>query len=124
MIVSCEELCQSLNKALPAGHPLFDEHCVRCRVETTSAGDLGTSGSCFEKFCRPTPEGQGCPNQGFLDCVKENSALQLGSKPGPEVPALLKDLSSLQRAVAESVHAMPGRTGSSGSEDLLPEHSN
>merc|ERR1719498_1081997 len=102
MIPDCISLCKSLNEQLPKGHPQIDPTCARCAVATESAGDLGNADSCFDKFCR-TPGGtaaaEGCPNEGFLECVKESSSL-LQVKSLPETPVLLKQLTALQRAMS------------------------
>merc|ERR1719316_706486 len=102
LIPDCVSLCKSLNEQLPKGHDQIDPTCARCAVETESAGDLGNADSCFEKFCR-TPGGtaaaEGCPNEGFLECVKENSSL-LQVKSLPKIPVLLNQLTDVQRAIS------------------------
>merc|ERR1719456_1155557 len=108
LIPDCISLCKSLNEQLPKGHDQIDPTCARCAVATESAGDLGNADSCFDKFCR-TPGGtaaaEGCPNEGFLECVKENSSL-LQVKSLPEIPALLKQLTDIQRAMSVSVNGI------------------
>merc|ERR1719482_154931 len=108
LIPDCVSLCKSLNEQLPKGHPQIDPTCARCAVATESAGDLGNADSCFDKFCR-TPGGtaaaEGCPNEGFLECVKEQSSL-LQVKSLPETPVLLNQLTALQRAMSVSVNGI------------------
>merc|ERR1719272_850213 len=104
LIISCEELCKSLNSQLPKGHFLIDETCAKCRNPNLPAGDLSQADSCYEKMCHPPSEP--CPSEEFLECVKANSQfLQVSTL--PEVPALIQAISNVQKVISSYVNAIP-----------------
>merc|ERR1719181_625763 len=98
-IPTCEELCKKTNGYLPG---LADPACRNCIPEGASA----TSGSvnaktCMEKNCDELALARGagmCPNDGFMECVAANT----------EVPALMQDLSFVQKSIAGYANAAKG----------------
>merc|ERR1719218_42282 len=101
-IPTCEELCKKTNGYLPG---LADPACRNC----IPAGASATSGSvnaktCMEKNCDDLALARGagmCPNDGFMECVAANT----------EVPALIQELSFMQKSIAGFANA--GKDGSS-----------
>merc|ERR1719377_234944 len=99
-IPTCEEMCKSANAALPG---LADPACRNC----IPAGASATSGSvnaktCMDKNCDELALARGagmCPNDGFMECVAANT----------EVPALIQDLSFMQKSIAEFANAGKGQ---------------
>merc|ERR1719271_2294033 len=98
-IPTCEEMCKKTNGYLPG---LADPTCRNC----IPAGASATSGSvnaktCMEKNCDDLALARGagmCPNDGFMECVSANTA----------VPALLQDLSFVQKSIAGYANAAKG----------------
>merc|ERR1719181_1087788 len=99
-IPTCEELCKKTNGYLPG---LADPACRNC----IPAGASATSGSvnaktCMEGNCDELALARGagmCPNDGFMECVSANTA----------VPALMQDLSFVQKSIAGYANAAKGQ---------------
>lgn len=101
-IPTCEELCKKTNGYFPADSGLADPACRRCVPPGGDpvAGSVNAK-NCHEKYCGELALARGagmCPNDGFMECVAANSA----------VPALLQQLSAVQKTIAEYAHAGNG----------------
>jgi len=102
-IPTCEEMCKKTNGYFPSESGIADPACRNC----IPAGASATSGSvtaktCMEGNCDELALARGagmCPNDGFMECVAAKT----------EVPALIQDLSFVQKSIAGYASAGKGQ---------------
>merc|ERR1719197_726060 len=103
LIPTCEELCKKTNGYFPADSSIPDPTCSACIPPggDPMAGSVNAK-NCHEKFCDELAAARGagiCPNDGFMECVSANT----------EVPALLQDVSAVQKAISDLVSVGTGK---------------
>merc|ERR1719198_2179971 len=98
LVPTCEELCKKMTSTLPDGHHLKEAGCSTCYPNGVPPIKKDPNESCFDQFC--TGEGKFCPNQQFLVCAKSKGPGLLQKNALPAVPALLQQLSEVQRAIS------------------------